>query len=105
MQVKLDISDERMLALMKWAIDKGIKENEGQYLEAIGFTRNNIRNIRAGINSFTLKHIVNACNLTGASANWLLGLDNQMLRKPGKSAIEILKDAVVAVEQELKKKK
>lgn len=98
------ISDERMFILMEWALKKELAADESSFLEKIDFGRTNIRNIRVGNQSFQIRHLINACKLTGASANWLLGLDNQMFRKPGRTALELLQEAVISVEQELSKK-
>jgi hypothetical protein len=102
---KLFISDERMLALMKWAIDKGISESERKYLESINFPRQNIGPVRQGKLGFTKDQILNAAKITGANINWIFGLEGNMLRKPSKSSIDLLKEAVVTIEQEMKKKK
>jgi hypothetical protein len=101
---KLFISDDRMLQLMEWAIRKGIAQGETDYLEKIDFARNSMPKVRQGIQGFTKIHILNACKLTGASADWIFGLTNNMMRKPPARAIDLLKQAVTAVEQEIKVK-
>lgn len=99
----LFISDQRMLTLMAWAIDKGIADTETEYLEKIGFSRTNMSNVRKGMQGFTKEHIYTACKLTGASADYIFGFTNLIKRKPSKSSIELLKDVVLAVEEEMKK--
>jgi hypothetical protein len=101
---KLFISDQRMLQLMEWAVKNEIVSGETQYLEQIEFARNSIVKVREGSQGFTKHHILNACKLTGASADWIFGLTNDMMRKAPKKPIEFLKQAVLAVEQELKQK-
>lgn len=101
---QLFISDQRMLLLMKWAIDKGIAESENVYLEQIGFNRRNLYKLRAGDIGFTKVHILKAAELTGANINWIYGLESNMLRQKSQSAIEQLQAAVIAVETELQKK-
>lgn len=96
------ISDEKMLLLMAEAIRKGVARNETDFLAKISFSRTNISNVRKGIQSFTREHIQLACELTGANANWIFGLESNVYRKSGKDPIEQLKEAVIAVEAEFK---
>jgi hypothetical protein len=104
MPPKLFISDQRMLQLMDWAIKNKIANGETHYMELIDFQRNSIVKVRKGLQGFRKNHILNACKLTGASADWIFGLTNVMMRKnPGKP-LELLKQAVIAVEQEMKTK-
>lgn len=98
----LPISDQRMLALMDYAIKEAIALNESQYLEKISFPRTNIGNVKRGHQSFTRDHIYEACKLTGANANWIFGLERNMMRKPAKDPIEQMKEALVSLEQERK---
>jgi len=102
---KLFISDERMLQLMEWAIADGIAVNQADYLEKIGFTRTNISNTRKGQQGFTKEHIWNACQLTGASADYIFGFANTRLRKPERKPMEQLREAVRAVDLELKSRR
>jgi hypothetical protein len=104
MAKKLFITNERMLQLMDWAINEEIAENETRYLEAIGFPRTNISNVREGIQSFTKDHIMKACKLTGASADYIFGFTTNMKRKPESKPLDALKQAVKAVELELRRK-
>jgi hypothetical protein len=99
----LFITDKRMLMLMEWAIDNKKATSETEYMEKINFARTNLSNVRKGLQSFTKEHILNAAVLTGANINWIFGLESNMMRKPGKSAFELLKEAVVAVKGELEK--
>lgn len=103
MKTKLPISDERMLKLMDYVIDNGDSPNESKYLESIKFTRTNISNVRRGYQSFNRDHIRNACELTGANANWIFGFENNMMRKEQKklSPIERIKEALVELEASL----
>lgn len=77
---QLEISDERMLQLIEYAVPR-LYPNEKQYLEAIGYSQRNIRNVRAGHQSFRISHIREACTITGADANWVLGISEKMLQK------------------------
>jgi hypothetical protein len=100
----LPVTDDRMLKLMAEAIKRGIAANESQYLGMIGFARTNISNVRAGRQSFNKDHIQKACEVTGCNANWILGLDSTMMRKPAKSPLDRIKEAVIELEASAKKK-
>jgi len=102
---KMLISDERIFKLIEWSIGQGIARNETEFLKMIAFPRTNISNVRSGIQHFTRDHIYNACKLTGASADYIFGFTSQMLRKPAKNALEMLKEAVAVAEIELNKRK
>lgn len=104
MPTKLFISNERMLLLMEWAIQTGIANNERDYLQQIGFPPTNISNARTGHQSFTKEHILKACEITGASADYIFGFTSQRLRKPARKSIDMLKETVHAIELELKKR-
>ena len=90
-----------MLLLLKWAIDEGLVLYETEYFEKIGFSRQAIHKVRTGLQSFTKEQIIEACKLTGANANWILGLEPNMHRKPPKTPLMLLQEAYIAVSQEL----
>ena len=98
---KLYITNERMLKLMDWYLQQGRADNETQYMELIDFPRSNINNVRGNIQFFTREQIYNACKLTGASADFIYGFTNVMMRSPGKKGIDQLREAMVTVELEL----
>lgn len=104
MPKKLFITNERMLQLVAWSIDNGIADTETEFYEKIGFTRNNISLVRSGATSFTKEHILEACKITGASADYIFGFTNTMQRKKPTRAMELLKEAVSAIDQELRRK-
>lgn len=94
-----------MLALMAKAVNDGkVATTETEYLEKIGFSRTNISNVRRGHQSFNKDHIRRACEITGANANWILGIESGVMRKGSGSPLERLKLAVVELEAELNKK-
>lgn len=101
---KLFISNDRMLRLMDWAIGNGVARNQSDYLEQIGFFRTNLWKIKNGTQSFTVEHILNACTVTGASADYIFGFTNKMKRKDEVDPINMLKEAVLALESEYKRK-
>lgn len=102
---KLELTDERMLLLMDYAIKKEIARNETDYLNQIEFPRQNITNIKTAHSRFTRDHIYNACSLTGASVDWVYGFSNIMLRKENKPVFEKLREVVVELEAEFNKVK
>jgi hypothetical protein len=102
---KLFISDQRMLQLMEWAVANGMAANRGEYLDKIGFTRNNLNKVKKGIQSFQIEQILSACILTGASADYIFGLSNEMTRKKVKQPLELLKEAVIAIEHDMIKRR
>jgi hypothetical protein len=102
MKKKLFITDERMFKLMEWAIENNMVVTESEFLDQIGFTRNNINKVKSGAQGFRKNHIKKACEFTGASADYIFGFTNSMMRKPAKRSLDLLKEAVVAVEHELK---
>lgn len=104
MAKKLFIADERMLMLMEWAIQKGIVDNETEYWERIGFARTSISNVRAGTQGFRTYHILNACRLTGASADYIFGLTNVIERKTAAQPIHLLEQAVAAIKLDMRGK-
>jgi hypothetical protein len=108
-KVKLFIADQRMLELMTWAIaqeDKKLPSTQGEYLDLIGAKSGNIGALKKGIRGFTNEQILAAAKLTGANLNWIYGLEKNMFREgKSKTAIDLLKEAVKAVEQELQPKK
>jgi hypothetical protein len=98
---KLFITDQRMLQLMEKTIDEGKVKNETHYCDKIKFPRTCLSNVKHGRQSFTKQQILNACLLTGASADYVFGLSNIIKRTATKQPLELLKDAVMAVESEL----
>lgn len=92
-----------MLILMDWAIRNEFANNETDFLEKIKFPRQNIANVRACRQSFTKEHIFNACELTGASADYIFGFTPKITRRSSKNSLELLKEATMAIESEYKK--
>ena len=85
---------------MDISIQAGKAMSEGEYLDKIGFQKTNISNVRAGRQSFTRDHILNACKFTGASADWVFGLTNEIYRKEPKSVTERLRAIVNEMEEQ-----
>lgn len=94
-----------MLQLMEHAIKTGLARNETDYFQQISFAPTNVSNIRRGHQAFTKDHILNACRLTGANANWIFGLEKNMMRKESKNPIEKLSELTIELEALLSPKK
>lgn len=90
-----------MLLLMAHCLDTGVCDSQKEFLESIGLPPNALRQVKTGAQGFTISQVVTACRKYKINANWILGLDSEMKRTQGKSAIQQLKDAVRAVESEL----
>lgn len=100
-KVKLEIWDQRMLQFMEHCLSSGVCSTQRNFLISIGFIPENIGQLRNGRQSFTLQHIHAAAIKYGLNLNWIMGLDSEMRRKPGRSAIQQLKDAVKTIELSL----
>jgi hypothetical protein len=102
MKQKLHIVNQRMLQWMEYSIHTKVVGNQKEWCEAIGFLPNNMHSIRQGIQGFSFEHVKNAAELINGNLNWLWNLEDNMLRtsKP-LSPMQLLKQAVVAVENEL----
>lgn len=100
-----DISDKRMDYLMQWAIDKGLAINETEYLKKIQFPVTNLSNLRNGQAGFTKKQVSLACQLTGASADYIIGFTNVPFRSRKPNTVDILKETILVLQTEIKKRK
>lgn len=96
--MKLPIWNSRMILLMRHCIDLELVDTQKDFLESIGMAPSQLRQVRMGKQSFTIDQIVRAAKKYKISANWILGLSDEMMLKPGKSAMQQLKDAVRAIE-------
>lgn len=95
---------QRILQLMEYWINqnKGIQKD---FLIKIGVNPNNVSKYKNGDNDFTPEQITEACKLTGASADWVLGLTKEMFRTSGKkTSIAKIKEALRELEESLKVK-
>jgi hypothetical protein len=101
MATKLLISDDRMLKLMDWAVKNELATTEQEYLEKIDFPRTRIAKIKKGMESFTRNQIYNACKFTGASADYIFGFTNIMMRKAPKRDLHKVREIFQAMEHEL----
>lgn len=94
----------RVLMWMQLAIDQGKVDNQNDWCGRVGLNPHNIGKVKNGTQSFTLSHIKAAAKLVDGNINWLFGLEPNMIRETGKKkkAIDMLREAVAAVEAELK---
>lgn len=96
---KIDTPEQRMLTLMQWAVGARIAETEYQYWAAIGFNPKAISNIRTGRQGFTRAQITAACKLTGASADWVLGITKTMFREgTAKTPAQVLRQVAAQLD-------
>lgn len=99
---KTSLPDDRIFTLCDWSVKNDVVENDGAFWDAIGFTRTNIRNVKNGVQGFTREHIRKACVLTGANANWILGLEKNMFRDSVEAdPLVMLKKVTAAIESRL----
>ncbi|KAA5532701.1 helix-turn-helix transcriptional regulator [Taibaiella lutea] len=97
---KLFIADQRMLELMKHIVSVNLKDvtTQQDFCEAIGILKGGIAPIRKGERHFTTAQILNACRYFNVDVNWLFGFTENMFRSQDKTALELLKEAVIAVD-------
>lgn len=98
---KLNIWNERMLQFMDHVIHTGKCSTQRQFLESIGFVPENIGQLKRGKQGFTIEHLRNASKAFGVNLNWIVGLDSDMMRKPGRKPIDQLKEALASLEASL----
>jgi len=105
MASKLPIWDQRMFELIEITIaDPGNKiKSEEEFLQLIGINAKSTgTQVKAGKQSFRIKHIQAACKIFGRSADWFLGLTDRTHRLDVQlNPLQQLKQAVRLVEQEL----
>lgn len=90
--------NQRMIQFMDHCVTSGDAPTQRDFLESIGFPFRNIAQLRSGRQGFTVEHIKSAAQLYDLNVNWLLGLEPTVKRKPAKSPLQQLRDAVKAVE-------
>jgi hypothetical protein len=92
--------DDRIFKLMEWSVKNDLVQSEGEFWEKIGFTRTNVRNVKNGLQGFRREHIKQACILTGADANWILGIESNMFReKTENDPLKALRKATASIEE------
>lgn len=90
----MTIADVRVIELMDYALKNDLVTSQGEFWERIGYCRTGISAVRRGVQHFRVDHITKACALTGASADWVLGIETGMFRPAYRSTIDTLKTVV-----------
>lgn len=86
-KINLSISDERMLGLRAiLKADGKIRFNQ-EFCDALGFHKQNIRNVKIGLQHFTAEHISMAGKVYGINTNYIHGLEDNVYRLIKKSAV------------------
>ncbi len=98
---KIHITTTRMLDLIDYIIESGKARTKGEACDLFGYNYANLSRITSGAHKFTVEQIEEACRVADASADYVFGFSNVISRKPPKKAIELLKQAVAAIEVEL----
>ena len=99
------ITNDRMFRLIDYWVRQGHEPDETSVLKKICFTPSNISNVRKGIQSFSRDHLFYIAELTGATLNWIYGLENNMFRKEVKDPLERMKQLAIELESMLVKEK
>ena len=100
--MELRVWDERMLAVMQHQVASGITKKE--WCRTVGILPNNIHDIKKGKRSFTVEQIFNCCRSYRVNPGWIFGMSEVMSAGEKVTAMQSLKAAVKAVEEEMKKR-
>jgi hypothetical protein len=73
MATKLSTPDKRMLQLVEVLKDKGTIRYKQEFVDAIDMPKQNLRQVRLGVQHFTALHIMKACKAYNINANWIMG--------------------------------
>lgn len=106
MKKKLPIWDQRMLLLMDYCLANKLTGTREEFLQSIGMHKTGVYQVKRGVGSFRLEHFYAAAKKYSVNMNWFFGLDTEMIfsrKKKALPAITRLKEAVLAVEIELRK--
>ena len=99
---ELHTTSKRMFLLLQYMVEKEQATSLSNALEKIGISEGNLHKLKTGTNKFTIEQIDAACQMTGFSADYIFGYTTAMLRKPSKKPIDMMREAMVAIESELK---
>lgn len=95
---KLHIWNQRVLQFIDFAVSDGRCRTQREFLESIDFRPENISQVKNGKQGFTVEHLRNIAKTYGANVNWIIGLETDMMRRPAKSPLQQIKEAVKALE-------
>lgn len=72
--------DKKMFEAIKLLKDRGELRFRQEFCDAIELDKQNIRNIKMGIQHFRPEHIKKACKKYNINANWVFGLSDVFSR-------------------------
>jgi hypothetical protein len=91
----LSIHNSRMFELLKYAKANGIISTDKEFAEAIGITRPNLVRAANGNGNFTVAQMIAACELTGASMDYICGFQDHMMRKSAAiTPVQLMEEAL-----------
>lgn len=79
-KVKLNITDERMLAVPEILKDAGAIKFSQEVWDAIDFLKQNVRNVKLGTQHFSAEYIRRTCDKFGINANWITGQESNFYK-------------------------
>lgn len=102
----MTITDERMLKVSEYVIENKVKNITSMtaWCEAIGFTHNNINNVKKGTQSFRIEHVIQCCKVFNIDANYLMGISNKMNRNEPAKLLDRFKAIIPELEAAIAKK-
>jgi hypothetical protein len=77
---RLSIPDRKMFEAIATLKDRGDIRFRQEFCDAIEIPKQNIRQVRLGLQHFTAKQIMRACKKYGINANWVFGFSDQFSR-------------------------
>ena len=101
---ELHTTTKRVLKIVKHLIEAEKYETLPDIMEAMGMNPKNAWKLENGYTNLTLDNIIKFCDLTNASPDYLFGYSNIMFRGKQLKPLEMMKQAVKAIEEELKQK-
>ena len=76
----MQTSDKNILKLIDHLKQIQVIRFDVDFCKSIGLLKQNLANIRKGINHFTPVHIENICKVYNVNANFIFGIDYQVFR-------------------------
>lgn len=74
-------TDKRITDLITYLQVRGQIKNRQEFLDRIGFLKQNYRAIRLGQVSFTIEQIHAVCKAYNVSADWVFGFSKKVFRE------------------------
>ena len=107
-QVKLHITDERMLKLLDICTQNNLKgvHTIKDWCDSVGISNGNISNIRNGMQKFTKEHIHNACVHYNIASDYIFGFTESMFRVNNNiQPIDYIRQGIIELEKQTYSKK